>query len=267
MRAGRGAGAGCRPRCEQPSSVRTAALTRLTACSDGAVVAAADAAADLGKAVVGQLACEVHGDLACGGDRRAGDRGPAAPRARLRTPAPPRRGSRRGRSASGACPRPELAQHVAHEAGRGRLALQRGIGDHADQRALERTHAAVDPRRRSRPARRRRPRRRRGGRAWRGSPGAARPAGGSSSTTRPARKRSARRASRSGSSSGLRSEVITSWRPGVEQRVEGVEELLARLGAAGEELDVVDQHHVGAAEAVLEVTRPALAHRVDEARS
>ena len=50
----------------------------------------------------------------------------------------------------------------------------------------------------------------------------------------------------------------------VEQRVEGVEELLARLLAAGEELDVVDQQHVRLAEALLEATRAALAHRVDE---
>ena len=52
--------------------------------------------------------------------------------------------------------------------------------------------------------------------------------------------------------------------PRVEQRVEGVEELLTRLLAAGEELDVVDQQHVRLAEALLEATRAPFAHRVDE---
>ena len=44
----------------------------------GGVVATADAAADLGEAVVGELAREVHGDLAGGGHGRAavaGDEG------------------------------------------------------------------------------------------------------------------------------------------------------------------------------------------------
>ena len=51
---------------------------------------------------------------------------------------------------------------------------------------------------------------------------------------------------------------------GVLQGVEGVEELLAGALLAREELDVVDEHHVGAAEALLEVTGAAVAHRLDE---
>src|SRR5215211_4377443 len=51
---------------------------------------------------------------------------------------------------------------------------------------------------------------------------------------------------------------------GVEQHVEGVEELLARLCPPREELDVVYQHHVGPPKALLEASRSLAAYCFDE---
>ena len=158
----------------------------------------------------------------------------------------------------------EAAQHMANEAGRGLLALERGVGDHADQRALERAHAAVH--------------------AVRdlaqhlgrhldlvdaGALGEDRPAQGRRRRLELDHQAGAEALGQAvleigqvvGAAVGGHHQLA----PGVEQGVEGVEELLARLGPAGEELDVVDQDDVGAAEVVLEVLGAVAAHRVDEA--
>ena len=157
-------------------SVRTAALDAVHGVEHGGVVAPADAAPDLGQAVLGELARQVHRHLAGDGHRGPAVAGEQRVALARRTPAPPRRRSPRGRRRRATCPRPAGAARGARAPGVGSLALQRRVGHHADQRALERAHAAVDALRDLRRARRRTPRRRRGGRAWRGWLGARRPA-------------------------------------------------------------------------------------------
>ena len=90
--------------------------------------------------------------------------------------------------------------------------------------------------------------------------------GASTLTTSPEANRSPRRCSSPSSSSGERSQVITSWRPAVAQRVEGVEELLLGPRLVGEELDVVEQQDVDSAEALLEARRVLCADGADELR-
>jgi hypothetical protein len=159
----------------------------------------------------------------------------------------------------------EPAEHVANHSRRRLLVVQGGVGDHADQRALEGAHAAVDTLRdfgqhlvRDRNAVDPRPL---------GEDGA---------------PHVCRRRIQAGHEPGAEAllqaplevrELLGATvrrdhelAPGAEQRVERVEELLARLRPAGQELDVVDEHHVRAAELVLEVAGAPRADGVDELR-
>ena len=155
--------------------------------------------------------------------------------------------------------------------GRGRasraLATQRRVGDHADERALERAHAGAHVagdlgERLVGHA----PRARRCARACGGSPCGRRSRAARARRRGPSSKRSWRRASKTPMSRGLRSLAITSWRARLVERVEGVEELLLGPHLLGEELDVVDQQHVGAAEALAEGLGVACRASPDERR-
>ena len=76
--------------------------------------------------------------------------------------------------------------------------------------------------------------------------------GGWMSATSPDAKRSRRRASNSSRSRGSAVARQHELAPALVERVEGVEELLLGLDLVGEELDVVEEQHVDAAEALAE---------------
>ena len=202
---------------------------------------------------VGELARQVHGDLA-----RPGDAGGAAGRessstARRRRPRRWRPGSSRmaTRRAGPGC-RVEAVEDLGGQRRRDRPAGQRVVGDDADQRALERAHVVGRCARRSRSSDRvvGELRCRRARRACAGWSCAWPRSGGAMSATSPDSKRSRSRSSSASRSRGRRSEVRTSWRAGLVEGVEGVEELLLGPGLAREELDVVDEQDVGAAVSV-----------------
>ena len=67
-----------------------------------------------------------------------------------------------------------------------------------------------------------------------------------------------------GARSGGRSEVSTSWRPESRRALKVWKNSSRVPSAPGEELDVVDEHHVGAPEAVLEALGALLAHGAHE---
>ena len=147
-------GGGC-PTASQASGVGGDALRRAVAgVQDGGVVAAAEARGrSPGASALGELAREVHGDLARPGDggRAAGARG--ARRARRRTPAPVTSWiSRRGRAASAArASRVEAGEDLGAPASAiGGSPGERGVGDDADERALERADVVGRRGRRSR---------------------------------------------------------------------------------------------------------------------
>ena len=111
--------------------------------NDGAVVASADTATDLGQAVGSQLAGHVHRDLP-----RLGDVGPPIAGENGLSFDPELAGRRveylRDAGLSGDFVLAQSLQDVAGELGRGGLSLKRRIGNNADQRALERPDAAAD---------------------------------------------------------------------------------------------------------------------------
>ena len=79
--------------------------------------------------------------------------------------------------------------------------------------------------------------------------------GGLMSATRPASKRSRSRCSIATSARGRRSQVSTSWRPLSYSALKVWKNSSSVLRLAGEELDVVDEQHVGVAVGVLEARR------------
>ena len=88
--------------------------------------------------------------------------------------------------------------------------------------------------------------------------------GGCSSAVRPHSKRETRRVSRFAISDGWPIAREDDLLVTVEERVEGVEEFLLRALLAGEELDVVDQQHVGLPVALAEFDQGVVLDRVDE---
>jgi hypothetical protein len=66
-------------------------------------------------------------------------------------------------------------------------------------------------------------------------------------------------------STGARSAEMMICLPMINQRVEGVEELLLGGGLAGDELHIIDHQHVDGAEHLLEADRVLFAQRADEA--
>src|SRR2546421_7509233 len=103
---------------------------------DGGVLAATEVATDRRKAGVGELAGQVHGDLACQRDLRAA----VLRHQRFRRDV--ERGGAHGLDVAerGGCARfagAQVTQDVASELGRGLAAVKRRVGDYAHERSLE----------------------------------------------------------------------------------------------------------------------------------
>ena len=218
-----------------------------------------------GRRRVGQLAREVHGDLAGERDRLGAARARAARPSRRRTP----RRSAPGSPCTERTRRLELwieaGEDLAGELGgdrRGRSATRtrrRGSARPRARGCWSSTRSAIS----SSAAGSTSPTSSWATRLRRIVSRVAR-SGGLTSHTRPASKRSR---SRSSSASMSRGEAVGGQHElgaGLVERVEGVEELLLGLGLALQELDVVDEQHVDAAVGGLERLEAAALERADE---
>ena len=108
------------------------------------MVAAAEAAADRRQGLVGQLAREVHGDLAGEGDAGVRSRASSSSRVMPKASAAASWISSTVVGVGAAVgARVEALEDLAREGRLGLLAAERGVGDDPDQRALERADAAV----------------------------------------------------------------------------------------------------------------------------
>ena len=142
---------------------------------------------------------------------------------------------------------------------------ERRVGARPDQRALERAHVAGEPAARAGRARRSRSSSSASAPAWRRRI-ASRTArsGGPSSTSRPPSKRPLSGACSRGIAAGGRSAERTTWAPAPSSGLDRVEELLGRALLALEELDVVEQQHVGGAVSLLERRELVVLERGEE---
>ena len=108
------------------------------------MVAAAERAPDRRQRRVGELAREVHGDLARPGRRPAARLGETSSSSEMSKSWQMRRWISSTERAARAQVRVEAAEHLLGERRRDRPAGQRAEGDDADQRALERADVGVD---------------------------------------------------------------------------------------------------------------------------